>query len=244
MKPEVPQALSKQALLWDELHRWERSELGKNLRRLGLTYGEIREIIPVPKGTLSRWCSDVDLTAEQTQAIKDRMPSQKGVPKNSQWRRRIEIEEIRNDARRFAEEHLGDPFFVAGVVLYWAEGSKTRNDLVLANTDPRALRMFIEWAERYLGHNAEFVLSLHLHEGNNEEAAIVYWRDATTLKDARFTKTFIKPAGTGHRKNQLEHGVCRVRIMRSADHWNRIMAWIDVVADYFVSDIATIAPGR
>jgi hypothetical protein len=234
----------RQAAQWDEMHRWERSELGKNLRRRGLTYSEIREIIPVPKGTLSGWCQDVEMTADQTQAIKDRMPSQKGVPKDSQWRRRIEIAEIRKEAQGFAAQHLGEPFFVAGVVLYWAEGSKTRNDLLLANADPRTLRMFVAWTQRYLGADAEFVLSLHLHEGNSEEAAKGYWKKATALTDARFTKTFIKSAGTGHRKNHLEHGVCRVRVMRSADHWNRLMTWIDVVADHFGSDIATIAPGR
>jgi len=58
MRPQVSSSLVKRAAEWDELHRWERSELGKDLRRLGLTYGEIRELIPVPKGTLSYWCRE------------------------------------------------------------------------------------------------------------------------------------------------------------------------------------------
>ena len=221
MKPDVPKELLEQASEWDELHRWERQELGKALRRLGLTYGEIRELIPVPKGTLSNWCRDVELAATQVAAIKRRMPSQKGVPKDSQRRRRLALGRIRDGAKRFATEHCDDAFFVAGVVLYWAEGSKWRNDFAVANSDPAALRLFIRWVRTYLDHNAEFRLSLHLHDGNDEAAAMAYWREATTLGEARFTKTFIKPRGTGHRKNRLEHGVCRVRVLKSADDWNR-----------------------
>ena len=50
---------------WDRLSRWERSELGKDLRRLGLSYGEIMDLIPVKKSTLATWCRDVRLTEEQ-----------------------------------------------------------------------------------------------------------------------------------------------------------------------------------
>jgi hypothetical protein len=231
MKPEIPPELLKQSAEWDRLHRWERRKLGKALRRHGLTYTEIRELIPVPKATLSNWCSSVSLTPEQIQAIRDRVPSQLGVPKDSQWRRRLEIERIRSEASAYAVAHLDDPLFVAGVVLYWAEGSKSRNDVILANTDARTLRLFVTWARRYLDRNAEFVLSLHLHEGNDEEAAQSYWRAATRLSDVQFTKTYTKPRGTGHRKNRLEQGVCRLRVRRSADHWNRIMTWIETVAD-------------
>jgi hypothetical protein len=50
--------------VWDRLSRWERSELGKDLRRLGLSYGEIMDLIPVKKSTLATWCRDVRLAEE------------------------------------------------------------------------------------------------------------------------------------------------------------------------------------
>ena len=237
MRPQVSSSLVERAAEWDELHRWERSELGKELRRLGLTQGEIRELIPVPKATLSYWCREIDLTQDQIEAIRARTgpDSRMGIPVDTQWRRREEIEMIRQEARRFAVEHIDDAFFVAGVVLYWAEGSKTRNDFTLSNSDPAALRAFVTWVRRYLMPEAQFVLSMHLHEGNNESAARAYWREATRLGNASFTKTFIKPKGTGHRKNQLEYGICRVRARHSADAWNTVMAWIEVVREHLGS---------
>jgi len=231
MRPAVSQELIDRAGDWEELHRWERSELGKALRRLGLTYGEIRELIPVPKATLSNWCREIHLTSEQVVDIKNRLgpTSRTGMPVDTQWRRRLEISRIRAAAQDFATEHLSDADFVAGVVLYWSEGSKTRNDLTLSNSDPAAHRLFVAWIRRYVDPTARFRLSLHLHEGNDEAAATAFWRRETQLDSALFTKTFIKPRGTGHRKNQLKYGVCRVRVLQGGDAWNQIMQWIDVV---------------
>jgi len=235
MRPGVPQSLLDRAGEWDELHRWERSELGKALRRLGLTYGEIRELIPVPKGTLSDWCRDIRLSPEQIAAIESRSSpsSRKGIPVDTQGRRRVELAQIRAEARVFAQRRLDESFFVAGVALYWGEGSKTRNSCSLTNADPAVLRTFVAWVRAYLDADAQFVLSLHLHEGNNDESAQAYWRSQTGLLEAPFTKTYIKAAGTGHRKNHLPHGICRVRVRNPSDHWNRVIVWIDVVASNF-----------
>lgn len=232
MKPEVPQELLEHAADWDALHRWERSELGKKLRRLGLTYGEIRELIPVPKSTLSNWCHEITLTTEQIEAIRARGYSHAGVPRDTQRKRREEVDLIRKSARLSANHLASDALFVAGVAMYWAEGSKSRNDLAISNTDPFVLTLFVNWVRTYLDKNAEFRLSLHLHEGNDDEEARTYWREVLALPTAGFTKTFVKPPGTGHRKNRLPHGVCRIRVCRSADHWQRTMEWIQYMRDH------------
>ena len=233
MKPVIPTALLAEAAEWADLHRWECKQLGMALRRLGLTYSEIQSVIPVPKGTLSNWSRNVTLTDTQIAAIRDRTGpnTQRGIPRDTQRKRRREIGFIRSEAHRFAESNLCDPHFVGGVVLYWGEGSKTQNSLDLSNADPAALRTFIRWVRRYLDADAEFVLSMHLHEGNDEPAARKYWASAVGMPGVGFTKTFIKPLGTGHRKNYLKHGVCRVRVRRAADHWHRTMVWIQVVAE-------------
>jgi hypothetical protein len=105
-------------------------------------------------------------------------------------------------------------------------GGKTKRSLALANTDPSALRLFVGWVRCYLIEQPSLVLSLHLHEGNDETAAKAHWSAELSLNDPEFHKTFIKPRGTGHRTNRLPHGVCRVTVRRSADAWLRAMAWI------------------
>jgi hypothetical protein len=139
---------------------------------------------------------------------------------------------LRARARQTTPQLAGEPLFAAGVALYWAEGAKTSNDLAMANTDPALLRLFIRWVRTYLSPDADFRLSLHLHQGNDERAAQQFWRRELALPAARFTKTYLKPNGTGHRKNRLEHGVCRIRVCRSTDHWHTTMEWIEGVEEH------------
>jgi len=215
---------------WERMTRWERAEAGRSLRRQGWTYGEIMAVLPVVKGTLAGWCKDIQLTEDQIEAIKARVPSQKGVPKDTNWKRHLEIEGIRTDARQSFLDLFHDPRWVAGVTMYWAEGAKTTPRLGIVNTDPRTLRLFISWVRTYLDPNAEFAMGLHLHDGNDEMAAKTWWADALGIQNAQFHKTFVKPPGTGHRKNRWPRGVCRVQMRRSADAHHRTMAWIDCLA--------------
>lgn len=227
MQPFASEGLLTGAQSWDDLSRDERAELGRAFRHLGWTYGEIMQVIPVPKGTLAYWCREIRLTEQQIEAIKARANGQKGVPRDTQHKRRAEVERIQRAARAEVPSLAGDPLWLAGTVMYWAEGAKTKSMLAVANADPRVLRLFIRWVRKHHEPQAAFVLSLHLHHGNNELEAQRYWARALPLEDPEFYKTFIKPPGTGHRKNRLQHGVCRVLMRRSADAWHRTMAWID-----------------
>ena len=231
---------------WDMLSRWEQSELGKDLRRLGLSYGEIMELIPVKKSTLATWCREVRLSEEQHSAIRDRTGSREGEPRDTNRKRRVEIANIREQARQRVPTLIDDPMWVAGTILYWAEGAKTPGSLSMANADPRALRLFVAWVRAYLRNDARFSLHLHLHEGNDEPAARAHWMNETGLADANFHRTFIKPAGTGHRKNHLEHGVCTVKVRRPSDPWNTVMEWIDALSEQFEIDVRpiTLTSGR
>ncbi|HXV70220.1 MAG TPA: hypothetical protein VEB69_02345 [Acidimicrobiia bacterium] len=81
------------------MSRWERSELARELRRLGLSYGEIMELIPVQKSTLATWCPDVVLGAGQIEAIKMRRAPNLEPQRDTQWRRRQQIDRIRRMPR-------------------------------------------------------------------------------------------------------------------------------------------------
>ena len=219
---------------YESLSRWERSELGRDLRRLGLSYGEIMELIPVKKSTLATWCRDVDLSQEQIEAITSRqLSAQRGIPRDTQRKRRREVELIRQQAILEAEHLVRDPFWTAGVSMYWAEGSKSQRRLTMANSDPAALRMFKHWSEYFLPPNYGWRAKLNLHADNNEPNARKWWSEQVGVPLVDFTKTFIKPDGTGHRKNHLPYGVCTLTKRKSADAFLATMAWIEFLqADF------------
>jgi hypothetical protein len=212
---------------WDRSSRWERSELGKDLRRLGLSYREIMDLIPVKKSTLATWCREVRLSDEHYAAIKERTRSQEGIPRDTNRKRRSQISAIRTQALSEATMLVHEPLWTAGTALYWGEGYKTQSTLGMANADPAALRLFMSWTRYYHDEHAQFRARLNIHADNDEPWARGWWQSALDLDSADFTKSFIKPDGTGHRKNHLAHGVCAVRMRRSADAFHRTSAWVE-----------------
>jgi hypothetical protein len=215
---------------WDQSSRWERSEVGKDLRRLGLTYAEIMEMIPVKKSTLATWCREVKLSDEQYAAIKERTGSLAGIPRDTNRGRRNEINAIRAQALTNAPILIHQPLWTAGTALYWGEGYKTQSTLGMANAEPAALRLFMRWASVYHGQPAEFTARLNIHANNDESKARQWWSAELGIDLRNFTKTFIKPDGTGHRKNHLANGVCAVMLRRSADAFHRTIAWVEFLA--------------
>jgi hypothetical protein len=246
MRPSLPEAILLEARAWDHLTRPARVALARELRSVGLSYGEIRAVVPVASSTLSTWCRDVDLTPEQRRAISDRA-RRSGGRRDTQRRRRLAVEEIRRSAAADVPDLIADPLWLAGTMLYWAEGAKTTRKLDLGNTDPDILRIFVAWVRHHHDPAAEFSLALHLHEVNDEDVARTYWEEQLGLERVTWQKTFVKPKGTGHRRNHVPWGVCRVRPRRSADAFVRTEGWITglrrLLADHSGTG-ASLAPGR
>lgn len=235
--PPVPSPLLDRASRWDELKRWERRELGQELRLLGLTYSEIGEIIPVPKGTLSGWCRDLELTEDAKQRLASKGRSLLARQELGARRRREALERaasIRDAAREEAQDLLRDPFWVAGVVAYWSEGDKRSKELKFSNSDPALVSLFVRWAKAYVGIGTDrLTIGMHLHSGQDESERKTFWSSVTEIPPEQFRKTFIKPEGTGHRKNRLYNGTASVRVRRSGDLSHRVMGWIDALSDQF-----------
>ena len=218
--------------------------LARRMRAEGLSLGEIALVLPRSVSTLLVWCREVALTDEQRAAIRERTNPQRGRRRDTQRKRRREIAQLVASARGAGPMLLRDPYFSAGVALYWAEGSKTQRRLEMVNSDARLLRLFVGWVKEFHDAEARFVASLNIHADNDVAEAHRYWRSELTIDDLRFTKPFVKPDGTGHRRNHLPHGVCRVGVRASTDAFLRTMAWIEVMALEWEPSVATLPPGR
>jgi hypothetical protein len=132
-----------------------------------------------------------------------------------------------------AEHLVRSSFWVAGVTLYWGEGSKTKRRLALANADPAALGLFKAWSERFHPSGGGWRSRLNLYADNDEPKARQWWSEELSLSIDDFTKSFVKPDGTRHRKNHLPHGVCTLIRRRSADAFVTTMAWIEFLQQEF-----------
>ena len=226
-RPPIPADIASRLNSVEDLSQWERSQLGIALRLHGWTYAEIAQVTEAAKSTVAHWCREIELDEAVKKEIGARTGSQRGVPRNTQWRRRLERQDIQLRAAQEVSPLMGDSDWIAGTVLYWAEGFKTENGLGMSNSDPHLLRSFITWTDRYLMSCPLLRLKLNLHAGNDEATAIEFWARELSVTPTQFGKTYIKPDGTGHRRNHLEHGVAQVRIRQSTDAFLRVSGWIE-----------------
>ena len=213
--------------------QWERKELVQSLRRQGLSYREIlsRISFPLSRSTISDWCKEIELTPTQLDRL-DRLyreGSYRGRllgPKATQRRRAEEVAAIKIHAREEALHLRHHELWLAGLMLYWAEGSKT-NTVAVSNSDPALLQLVMRWfREACRVDEDKFRIQLHLHSGQDEAMLKTFWSETLGIPLRQFTKSYVKSEGTGHRKKLLYQGTVQVRIS-DGNLLHRIRGWIE-----------------
>ena len=204
------------------MKNWERKEIVRQLRKCGLSYKEIRQKISfcISKSTISNWCKDIELTNKQKDRL-DKLFKQGSYrgrllgPKIIQVKRAKEIEEIKERAKSEILPLNRNEFKLAGLMLYWAEGAKSRY-VDITNSDPFLISFMTEWLRVICRVPKEkFRASLHLHSGQNEEQIKRYWSKLTNIPICQFGKSYIKREGSGHRKNRIYKGTIKIRVCDS-----------------------------
>lgn len=128
----------------------ERAEQILELRKNGCSVGTIAKKLGAKKGIVAYWVRKHRVPlSEETRAI-FRRNSKLGLKAI-----RVKWQKFRDGAEREAQVEWPtiskDASFMLGLGLYWGEGSKTTKTLILANADLSAIRIFRQWAEKFLG---------------------------------------------------------------------------------------------
>lgn len=203
----------------------------QTLRKRGLSYNKILEKVPVAKSSVSVWCNEIKLTKKQKEKIKKMRKRGRRIAaqiagKILAERRKKEIEEIKFLAKKEIKKLTKYQIKIIGIMIYWAEGSKT-NGVEITNSDPELIKFMMYWLLNICDVPfSRLKACLHIHTNQNEEKAKKYWSKITKIPLNRFGKTYIKPRGTGHRKNILHNGLIKVRY-HNEDLRHRILTWIE-----------------
>jgi hypothetical protein len=193
----------------------------RRLRQQGMSIKEIRTTLKVAKSSASLWVRDVELIEAQKEVLQERRRTSAGQSKGAQVNREKGI------ARRTAYQEAGRakaremrPLHLAGCMLYWAEGGKSRRDAVIfVNSDPNMVRFFIRFLREELEVNDSLIsLQIHCHTNVPDEVTSIenYWLDVLALPPSALMKTMYKKGNNEITHRKLLHGVCGIWITRSA----------------------------
>lgn len=234
VKGEPPPAWTKRPNARDDLR-----EKAREFRLKGWTYDRIQVELGCSKSSISLWVRDPPKPER-------RDPTEQGkLAARRRWEHEPAVrDEERRRTKEAAKQAIGElsdrELFLAGVVLYWAEGAKDkehsrqrRENLQFINSDPNVIRFYLHRLESLEVGRERLRFRLYIHESADVRKAEAYWADlvgvdagsfqGTTLKK-HIPKTVRKIVGDSYR------GCLAIYVTRSADLYRRVEgAWYGIV---------------
>lgn len=216
----------------------------RELRLCGMSIIKIASIVKVAKSTISMWCRDIDLTEEQKSKLL--ASKEEGLKKGQlmgaemQKRRRIEkIEKYTLEGIRQLSNIKPKEYFIAGLALYLAEGSKGFKGTIFTNSDARIIKLMMNWFGDYFKIPInDFTFYLIINEIHKPRERVVksYWTKYLGISITQFRKTtFVR---TKQKKVYANHdnyyGTIHFRILKSTDLLYKIQG---LIAGLFESTI-------
>ncbi|MCG2689889.1 hypothetical protein L6252_01250 [Candidatus Parcubacteria bacterium] len=214
------------------------------LRKQGKTYGEIEEILKLPKSTVGWWLRGIKMEKSVEKQTIERC--------RNKWRKNIsdynkiyakirskEAADVRENNKKKGALEIKkitlNGLKLIGSALYWAEGNtKNRHLLRFANSKPEIIKTMMDFFRRVCNIPEEKIKArIHLYPSINEQEAINYWKKITNLPKKNFhpSQIQISRASKGKRsKNTLPYGTLHLTA-GNTEITCRVKGWIRGISE-------------
>lgn len=216
--------------------------LAREMRRGGESIREIAKKLQVSKGSASLWCRDIVLTEEQVKKLLDRdiVGGIVGRMRAWEWHRqekRTRYIKHHDIGHKKIDNLTERDLFLIGLSLYWSEGSKNDGRVLLTNSDPALILIYMSWLKKCLGVNSEnIVCRLTINELHRDRVVEIekYWSEITGIPLTQFTRTtFIHAKWKKLYENKKTYyGVLAVHVRKSTDLSYEVVGSIDRLREF------------
>lgn len=147
-------------------------------------------------------------------------------------------EAVRKDFKKLDTHNL----WLAGVMLYWAEGSKEKShnigqQTIFNNSDPKMIKLFVKWLKEIIGVSQEdLIFEIYIHKTGDVKKALDWWSNVVSCEKEKFKVYFKRhQIKRTNRKNTGEnyHGSLRVKVRKSSLLNRKIAAWTNHICNYW-----------
>ncbi|WP_432063202.1 helix-turn-helix domain-containing protein [Streptomyces sp. S1] len=232
VKGEPPPEWTKRPNAKDDLRARARE-----LRLEGWTYDRIQAELGCSKSSISLWVRDLPKPEPRYTEEERRARMNAGLA-----RLRATQDEERQETKRLAHESVGAlsdrELFIAGVTLYWAEGTKDkthrrREVLQFINSDPNVITLYLRWLD-LLGVTPDRLrFRVSIHESADVAEAERFWAELAGVDASTFQRATLKRHNPKTvRKNTAEayRGCLVVYVTGGSELYRRMEgAWYGIV---------------
>ncbi|MFF7175293.1 hypothetical protein [Streptomyces pseudovenezuelae] len=227
VKGEPPPEWTKRPNAKDDLRAKARE-----LRLQGWTYDRIEAELGCSRSSVSLWVRDLPKPERRNPKEQAKLAARK------RWEHELAVrDEQRLETKAAAAREIGElsdrELFVAGVALYWAEGTKDkpyarRERVTFVNSDPGMIRLFLAWLDLLGVKRDDVGYRVMIHESADVSSAEQYWAELVQADRSSFGKTTLKqhnPKTVRKNTGETYRGCLVLTVRRSAELYRRIEGW-------------------
>lgn len=206
----------------------------QKLRKKGKSINFIASFLNIPKSTVSIWCKDVELTKKQKEKLiknsgKGRLM---GAQANKEKKEKC-IEFYKKNGKKEIGKLSERDFLIAGLALYWAEGSKTYK-LAFSNSEPVAIKFMFLWFKKIMKvKNEEFMPCVFINSvhKNRINKVLSFWSEFLKLPMNQFRNPVFLNVKSKKVYENFEnyYGVMSLRIKRGTNLRYKILGLIEAI---------------
>lgn len=199
----------------------------RKLRKRGESIRDIAKTIGVSRGSVSRWCSDIELTKKQLKRLqaKQKRAGTKALLKASEQKKKERKRKIENYKKKGIErlKNLSDDeFLAAGLAMYLGEGYKKGRKINFANSDPEIIKFMINWFKKFFNINDSrftFRVMINKIHKNREGQVKKFWENEIGIKEKQWRKIqFLGPKPKKKFENHNNHyGTLSFKVLKSTN---------------------------
>jgi transposase-like protein len=220
-------------------------ERARELRRAGWSYSMITEELGVNQSTLSGWLRDVEI--EDHTIIEGRtLAARRKTAQIKTRQHQLRVEQVNETAKQeianlFTDGLTQRELFLAGLMLYWGEGGKTRNIVSLTNSDPQVIQVYLRWLRECLSITDDCLrANIHCYPDTDIENAQQFWSEVTKIPLNQFYKTQIdtRTEKSVSKQGKLIYGTIHISVtgQGTSDLHRTILSWIEGLHKQLLSE--------
>jgi hypothetical protein len=205
------------------------------LRKKGHSYTEIRKETGVAKSTINNWLSLAGMTLgedhlriQTKKKVENHVLGTEASKITRAKRKEVDIQRFIHSVRDFFE----DPFFVAGIMLYEAEGAKS-TECKFSNSDYRLISFFIRFIEKYtfLRRDKDVTFELYIHENraNDLDRIKRFWSAKIDIPIGKLRVYWKRNKVVGRKENINYVGQIMVRVHGEKVFGSKLLAISDII---------------
>jgi len=209
------------------------------LRKEGKSYSQIRSVVKVSKSTLSRWLENYPLSKARIRTLQALSEQRiEHFRKTMATKRELRLRKVYEEEKKKWSPLSKRELFLAGLFLYWGEGTKTnKGELVISNTDPKVIMFSLYWFIKILGvPKNKIKILVHLYSDMNIRKELLFWSKLTKISLSQFRKPYIKKTDSKsvNYKGAFSHGTCNIRVADTR-LLEKVLMTIKAMGDYYAS---------